>query len=420
MSLINNKYATHTDAPLAERIDNAWGKYCSEGKTKKEKKEALEFLIYAFDISSHKRKNINQILLERMTERNAKKVHNPEYIPGKTPKYLTLSPAQMIQNESELPEHYFTGHNLLKVNSHSKEQDKNLKPPMLTAKDRASHRVLMYKGKFYHQAKILDTGSYLSHNKTSFAAFTFNLNGELSIFTHKSTPGEQVHSSMNAGQPVVCAGELQIKHGKLVALTDHSGHYQPSLYSLYQVLKHFHSRGIDIQNVNVLLHSKPENIDSKPIRVSAVAHNGNPISITRHQVNGMNLLKSIDGELSSAVNNFHVDLKKYQKSTATHAYHLKDFFMGKNLTKARKKLTKDVMKKIGKISTQSSIEKQIESIEEILDIFEAGNKNISSLNKKDETSGRLIKIIQDMKVKLEDAKNHRENTVSSLRPMGPS
>ena len=39
---------------------------------------------------------------------------------------------------------------------------------------------------------------------------------------------------MNQGVPVVGAGEVRIKNEKLISITDHSGHYRPSLYNTYK------------------------------------------------------------------------------------------------------------------------------------------------------------------------------------------
>lgn len=71
--------------PLGERIDFAWSVYCCETDENLRKK-ALDFLIYALDITNLE--EINTQLIFLMAERERFKSSNPDYIPGKVPQYL--------------------------------------------------------------------------------------------------------------------------------------------------------------------------------------------------------------------------------------------------------------------------------------------------------------------------------------------
>jgi hypothetical protein len=52
------------------------------------------------------------------------------------------------------------------------------------------------------------------------------------------------HSSLLSGSPVVGAGEVEVQNGRLVALTDQSGHYQPTAEMNDQVLKSLRDQGL--------------------------------------------------------------------------------------------------------------------------------------------------------------------------------
>jgi hypothetical protein len=64
------------------------------------------------------------------------------------------------------------------------------------------------------------------------------------------------HSSFLAGEPVAAAGELIFDKGKLVGITDISGHYHPQVGDMRQVIQEFVAQGVDVSGVWVLLSQK--------------------------------------------------------------------------------------------------------------------------------------------------------------------
>jgi hypothetical protein len=59
------------------------------------------------------------------------------------------------------------------------------------------------------------------------------------------------HSSYLAGQTVLCAGEMKIINGIITEVTNDSGHYQPSLTHLVNVLETLSMYGVDVINIDV-------------------------------------------------------------------------------------------------------------------------------------------------------------------------
>ena len=72
-------------------------------------------------------------------------------------------------------------------------------------------------GKILKNNQVVDDGSYI---------FVLNLEGT-KLYIGKKEKGSFQHSSFLSGQPVQCAGIFDVKNGKIVAATLHSGHYKP-------------------------------------------------------------------------------------------------------------------------------------------------------------------------------------------------
>lgn len=74
------------------------------------------------------------------------------------------------------------------------------------------------------------------------------------------------HSTLLGGMHAAAAGEMRIEDGKLVELTDTSGHYKPESFMTAQVLRELASRGIDLSGVKVQL-TDPDTLE--PILTTA-------------------------------------------------------------------------------------------------------------------------------------------------------
>ena len=77
------------------------------------------------------------------------------------------------------------------------------------------------------------------------------------------------HSSFLAGNPVACAGEIEVRRGQLIGISNASGHYMPSAGHLYNCLKQIikHTRGLlKIQKVEVTLLKPADRWGNDPLR----------------------------------------------------------------------------------------------------------------------------------------------------------
>ncbi len=92
------------------------------------------------------------------------------------------------------------------------------------------------------------TDAYTHWSGRGRAIFVMDAEGR--IFSSKRhVVGQFHHSSLGQGRPVAGAGELQVRDGILVALTDHSSHYCPERRYTEQVLSELRERGVDVGRV---------------------------------------------------------------------------------------------------------------------------------------------------------------------------
>ena len=128
-------------------------------------------------------------------------------------------------------------------------------------------RVLVKKGLFYqaqnpHQLinsqyapplvlpKIIPPPPVDQAQRSGYAIFVFDQNQNLYL-SFKAKQGKIHHSSLLAGIPILCAGEMQIFQGQLKYINNRSGHYQPPPKTLKSLLKFLEQKGVDLKKVQI-------------------------------------------------------------------------------------------------------------------------------------------------------------------------
>lgn len=99
------------------------------------------------------------------------------------------------------------------------------------------YKVTFKNGIIYdNQNQIFDTSTLKGKaTYTQFAAFVFTKKGELLIAEHKHEKFQ--HSSFIGGDNVMCAGMIKVIKGKIVDISNVSGHYRPHALALANALK---------------------------------------------------------------------------------------------------------------------------------------------------------------------------------------
>ncbi len=105
---------------------------------------------------------------------------------------------------------------------------------------------LVYKA---NDGSLFDTGAASTHWGGGGRAI-FVMDGQGNLYASaRHEPGAFHHSSFLAGGPVAGAGEIVVENGKLILITDRSGHYQPPPQYLQQVLDQLKSQGVDVSSI---------------------------------------------------------------------------------------------------------------------------------------------------------------------------
>jgi len=309
---------------LATRLDRAWEDY-KNNYNEEQRKQALDFMIYVFDIRtlSEKPDALNEQLSALMQKREEKKADNPEYIPimysgvydfEHTARILVATHSSKKSGDNTVMQNFMT-QKLLDVNDDDKLSDyRNTHHAKLDAQGRSEFRLEIHNGLLCKNGKPFDSKDGIAHDKQGYVAFTLNSNGELSVFNHLSgRPDAQgrafTHSSMNAGVPVLAAGEMVIQKGKLVTINTFSGHYQPSLYSVSRFLKYLNVRRVDLSKTNVLLQNPPS--DTTGLKSLEKIISGDPQPW--HEVQALQLMS----EVEHVINHNMSSINDYLKSGIT-------------------------------------------------------------------------------------------------------
>lgn len=90
-----------------------------------------------------------------------------------------------------------------------------------------------------------DTAGFVTHfSGPGKAIYVMSPAGNLHVSSH--SVGHRHHSSLLAGNPVACAGEIEVKRGRIVWLSNKSGHYLPGREHLLQVLAMLQKKGVPL------------------------------------------------------------------------------------------------------------------------------------------------------------------------------
>ncbi|MUL46843.1 hypothetical protein FZI97_13125 [Mycobacterium sp. CBMA360] len=116
----------------------------------------------------------------------------------------------------------------------------------------ARHRVVIDEdGRFRTiDGGVLDTrmASASWRPNTELALFVMDPHGNLYVSLRRVVSRIH-HSTLAGGGPVAAAGELRVRDGQLLTLTDHSGHYPPTRSDNQIIVAELQQRGVNIANV---------------------------------------------------------------------------------------------------------------------------------------------------------------------------
>lgn len=403
---------------LALRIDYAWNRFNQlrmqekEENEENEKQNLIVFLMYALNITPFEdtaEKDADHTLQAITTYMQLREKHqdvNLEYIPGKSPQHLELDPEEMHQGfVSSKICHHAINKEMLGVSKKQQDWDKMYRINYLDPTDRRCYRVNIHNGRFKQNNSIYDTEEMSSRKKKGFAAYTINAYGELSIFTHGGQVGGLKHSSMNSALPVFSAGDIVIQDGRLIALGTHSGHYQPTLFTLYRTLSYFKQQGIDISQTVIYTSN---NTSHKKLRINSTKLDP-PLFPYNYKISATALLMPLQTRLSEQIGLLEQKLTEYiQPSCRSRLFSLKDRLLGIKLTKDRNEMVRTFISELQNLkntlpdqTNQVDINQKLSELKKMLGKYQTENALLSK-------KGRASELIASFKQKIDKIKPQKE------------
>jgi len=128
-----------------------------------------------------------------------------------------------------------------------KRWDEEVKVIYFNAEQRESHRIRFKDGDLYNSK-----GELLSENMP----YVVDLYGNFYWVPRSSVVRRINHSSLLAGGDVKAAGWLNIRFGRILKITNQSGHYQPGGESIEVVLDILESEGVKIRGIEIVIMSE--------------------------------------------------------------------------------------------------------------------------------------------------------------------
>ena len=124
----------------------------------------------------------------------------------------------------------------------------------LQKRERISYRVQVWPDGFLHRA-----GQEFPHESPANERELYAMDDMELLYTANAPAlgGTFHHSSFLSGKPVLCAGEIEIRNGRVRYVDNGSGHYRPTTQQLLQCLNVLENRyRVDLNSVQIMDHSQ--------------------------------------------------------------------------------------------------------------------------------------------------------------------
>jgi len=116
----------------------------------------------------------------------------------------------------------------------------------MSNEERESARVVIVNGTLYTSTgQPTPYGS--DHEKLNYA---MDAAGNFYVLNQMAHPDLR-HSSFFDGRPAACAGDLEVKNGRIVKINSNSGHYSPSAKMFRNVLTELKRDGVDLRTLSL-------------------------------------------------------------------------------------------------------------------------------------------------------------------------
>lgn len=304
---------------------------------------------------------------------------------------------------------------LLQMTKHGQKKDIKFGAKYLTADELAAYEVYVDSEGMFKWKKddtLVDTSAMIAHGKPQYAAFVMHEDGRIHLFSHRMGKDNLYHSSMTSGEPVIAAGELIIKDGKLSVVNTLSGHYAPSLLATRRFLNTLRSKAVDISQASVeTMMDLSEWM--REIKVNEISHKitmpgGSSFLMWTYRVPATSIVQSIKAlerrHTLEAVTRF--DEQEKDLITAFFKKIESKLSSTYGLTHKRNILRTEVKNMLNSEEYKS---KSLQEKITIVDNFLAQNSSLSQSHRTSLKSGRLHKTLTQYKSELKKLKAREDN-----------
>lgn len=115
--------------------------------------------------------------------------------------------------------------------------------------DREGWRISVRNGLFYDSSGVLLNTMHFSNDIASLGWAIYVRTPDDHLYAHGYQLHVFHHSVLNAGRPVMSAGEIYVRHGVLRGITNKSGHYRPETTHFLQMLSWLRHQGVNLAGV---------------------------------------------------------------------------------------------------------------------------------------------------------------------------
>lgn len=135
----------------------------------------------------------------------------------------------------------------------------------MTEAERLNHQLQCIDGKLYFKGGVADTSGKKSKGEQGVLAFVMSTDGEVYMaeYTqHYSLRSKSIsHGSFLDGMPVIMAGLIAISGGKVIKISNNSGHYQPDELDMYRGVRMLEGKKVLADNCIIEIREKEQSLN---------------------------------------------------------------------------------------------------------------------------------------------------------------
>lgn len=121
---------------------------------------------------------------------------------------------------------------------HRAVEDRRVGTHRFNYAQKIEHRVTVMDWHLYYRGKLLDTTNGTAGDKHRKGIQIFGLDRDMNLITVEHAPTDVIHhSTLTGGEAGFFFGEWKVRQGKIVMVSNMSGHFRPSVKQLHAFIR---------------------------------------------------------------------------------------------------------------------------------------------------------------------------------------